>query len=160
MYSPERMCVAIFALGLIFCLNERISAEDKPPIPAALKKELRPAIEFTGKEAKEPFMDMISKIKETAVAVTEVPTESKPVVEEPPPQRPALPPLVIQGIIWGSSVPCVIIDSRVLKEGDLLGEVKIAKIGREGLELLYQGWNYTLPSPAAAVSLKSTEGGQ
>jgi hypothetical protein len=38
--------------------------------------------------------------------------------------------------------------------------MKIAKIGREGIEVLYKGWNYTLSSPAAAVSLKSAEGGQ
>jgi hypothetical protein len=150
MYSPKRILLAAFIPGMIFCFYQRLWSAEKPTEMELLVKELRPVVEFTGVESKEPFKDVFYKSKETAVEV-------KPVEKE---TQPPLPELSIQGIILGSSIPCVIINNAVLKEGESLGEIKISKIEKQGVKVLYKGWNYTLPSPAASISLKDPEGGK
>ena len=151
--SSGRILTILFILWLIACPQRTVWPAEKSVTPDSLVNELRPPVEFTGEESKEPFLDAISKNKEPAV---EVPV-AKPVEKEP---QPALPPLTIQGVIWGSSVPCVIINNQVVKQGELIGDVKVTKIDKQGIKLLYKGWDYSLSSPAALVSLKNSEGGK
>lgn len=153
MHTHKGIVLVMVALGLIFCPNQKLFSAEKAVEPAALVtdpllKELRPTVEFTGVKSKEPFKDVFYK---AAQAVVEV----KPVENE---TQPPLPALTIQGIIFGSRVPCVIIDNVVLKEGQSLGEIQVTKIEKEGIRLLYKGWNYNLPSPAASVSEKDPGG--
>lgn len=145
-----KIFIAAFILGALIFSSQALLAADKPRVPESLAKELRPRLEFTGEKSKEPFRDTLSKIKESEKVAT------KPAVKE---QRPALPQMTIQGIIWGSSVPCVIINNRVLKEGETIDDVKITKIGKEGVTASYQGWDYSLSSPAT-VSVKKSQGGK
>ncbi len=150
MYSPKRILLAAFIPGMIFCLYQKLWSAEKPLEMDVLIKELRPVIEFTGVASKEPFKDVFYKVKEPVV-------EAKPVEKE---TQPPLPGLTIQGIILGSSIPCVIINNEVLKEGESLGDIQITKIEKQGVRILYKGWNYTLPSPAASISMKDSEGGK
>jgi type II secretory pathway component PulC len=154
MHSHKGVVPVMVALGLIFCFSQKLLFAEKPVEPASLPapflKELRPAVEFTGVESKEPFKDVFYKVPQAVVEV-------KPVENE---TQPPLPELTIQGIIFDSSVPCVIMNNVVLREGQSLGEVQVTKIEKEGVRLLYKGWNYTLPSPAASVPKKDHEGGK
>ncbi|MFA5155983.1 MAG: general secretion pathway protein GspB [Candidatus Omnitrophota bacterium] len=138
--------IAVLILGALILPAQALLAEDKPLVPESLVKELRPSMEFTGEESREPFKDTLYQIKEPEKV------ETKPVAKE---QRPALPQMTVQGIIWGSSIPCVIINNQVYKEGDTISEVKITKIGKEGIAAEYKGWDYNLSSPAAvAIAIK------
>ena len=142
-------------LGLIFCFSQKLLSAEKSiePVTVAvdpLLRELRPVVEYTGVETKEPFRDVFYKIKEPVIDVKPVEVETQP----------PLPELTIQGIIFGSNVPCVIINNAVLREGQSLGEIQVTKIDKGGVRILYKGWNYTLPSPASLIPEKDPEGGK
>jgi hypothetical protein len=148
----KAILIAMFVAAIAFCANEGIFAAGQTEVPEALVKELRPTLEFNEEQVKEPFTEVFSKIKEAPVDV--------PVKKADVPVQPPLPGMTIQGVIWGSSVPCVIINNRVLREGDSIDEVKVTKIEKEGVKLSYRGWNYNLPSPAGAATFINPEGGK
>jgi len=65
-----------------------------------------------------------------------------------------LPPLIVQGIIWGGNLPQAIINNTVLRVGDTIAEVKIVRIDKEGVEVFYSGRSYLLSSPAGNTESK------
>ncbi len=93
-----------------------------------------PTVEYKAGMLRDPFQGYKEE-KETAQAASEAMV--KP-----------LPALTVQGIVWGGSIPQAIINNKVLKEGDLIGEVKITKINKEGIEVFYTGRPYLISSPA------------
>jgi hypothetical protein len=149
-YIPQ-MLMAILALGmLIYPGAKALSADSIITVPSHIINELRPAMEFKGGESREPFMDTLSQTKEPGPAAKPLPKQ----------QKPALPALTMQGVIWGSQIPCIIINNKVLKEGEIINDVKIVKIGKEGIDVSYKGWDYSLSSPAVSAVVKNPEGGE
>lgn len=49
-----------------------------------------------------------------------------------------LPPLRIQGVLWGGRTSMVIIDGKFFKAGESFGEIEIVNIDDEGIHLLYR----------------------
>lgn len=150
--------IFFFAASLLFAVNPA-RGEEKTLSESSVMTGIRPKIEYVTKAAKEPFLDYFTK-KQPVTQVT-VETEVAAVVatEELKP-KPPLPTLTVQGIIWGGSVPCAIINNKVVKQGDSIEEVELIKIKKESIEVLYQGWNYSLPSPAGLSLDKKPEGGE
>jgi len=50
-----------------------------------------------------------------------------------------LPALSIEGLIWNTRIPQAIINGKVVRVGDVIEDVKILKIDKEGIEVEYQG---------------------
>lgn len=99
----------------------------------------RPSVEFTADRARDPFRSYIQEEKQKPIEIktgTEVPAFNAPA-------------LTVEGVVWGSAVTtCAIINGKVVKAGDVIEGAKVLEIKKEGIKLFYQGWKYTLPSPA------------
>jgi hypothetical protein len=117
-------CGALFAQG-----NPLQPAEEAVSVPA---------VEYKAGMLRDPFQGYKEE-KETAQVTPEAMV--KP-----------LPALTVQGIVWGGSMPQAIINNKVLKEGDVIDEVKITKINKEGIEVFYTGRPYVISSPASNAS--------
>lgn len=140
-------------LGIALFFEAESPAAEQSASLDALAKELRPSVEFHEEQVKELFMDTLPKAKVAAPVVA----PAAAVVQQQ--VQPILPSMTIQGVIWGSSVPCVIIDNRVLKLGESINEVKITGIGKKGVEVLYSGWKYNLSLPGEGLFVNNTTGG-
>lgn len=150
--------IFFFVASLLFAANPA-RGEEKTLSGSSMMANIRPKIEYVTEAAKEPFLDYFTK-KEPVTQVTVETEGAAAVAPEEPKPKPSLPSLTVQGIIWGGSVPCAIINNKVVKQGDSIKEVKLIKIEKERIEVLYQGWNYSLSSPANLSSDKKPEGGR
>lgn len=73
-----------------------------------------------------------------------------------------MPALEIQGLFWGGKFPQAIINNRIVREGDTIGEVKIISIKKDGVTVLFSNMEYKLSPPGVAnleSSQKSQKGG-
>lgn len=93
-------------------------------------------VEYRAEDFEDPFGTM---------ATTEEPGEKKKEVKVE--ARP-LPPLSIQGLIWGGNFPQAIVNEQVVKIGDTINEVRIVDIKKEGLVVSFQGQEHNIPSPS------------
>jgi len=92
-------------------------------------------VKYSADSLKDPFEVYSEKKKEQE---PEAKLKAKP-----------LPPLTVQGIIWGTPLPQAIINGKVLKIGDMIDGVEITRIDKEGVEVFYAGRSYFLASPAS-----------
>jgi hypothetical protein len=125
--------IFIFILFSLLFAQQEQAGEKKQTEAGAIS---RPAINYTAEKSRDPFKAYV-KIEE------EKPVEVKVEVPVSPP------PLTIQGIVWGGPTPVVIIDNKVAKTGDTIGEVKVVKIGKEGVTILYKNKEFILSSSVA-----------
>jgi len=65
------------------------------------------------------------------------------------------PSLAIQGLVWGGSFPQAIINNKVVKTGDKIGDCIIVGIDKDGVIVSSGGKEFKLPSPASGI--KSTK---
>jgi hypothetical protein len=99
-------------------------------------------VAYTSEDLRDPFEGY----------VTEEPLHA----DEPLPEEDVvLPALTIAGITWGSSFPQAIINDKVVKAGDMVGDVQIISIAKEGLTFLYRKKQFILPAPGAGGAQKS-----
>ncbi|MDD5568207.1 MAG: hypothetical protein PHY88_03275 [Candidatus Omnitrophica bacterium] len=100
----------------------------------------RPAVTYSGQGLRDPFKPLITKEKEEDTKKNiqkEVPKETRP-----------LPEMKVQGLLWGGVFPQAIINNKVVKAGDMIGEVKVAEISKEGVTVIFSNMEYKLSSPA------------
>ncbi|MDD5255039.1 MAG: hypothetical protein PHR11_03185 [Candidatus Omnitrophica bacterium] len=96
---------------------------------------LRPAqVEYRAEDLEDPF----------GAEVIEQPQEKK----EEKVEVKQLPPMVIQGLIWGGALPQAIVNEKVVKVGDIIEEARVVDIRKDGLIVSFQGEEHTIPSPA------------
>jgi len=98
---------------------------------------LRNKVEFPDEIFKDPFKSVLPEIQKTAT-----------VVQEEYKEEVALPVVNIQGLIWGGKEPLAIINNKVYKVGDLIEDIKIINIEKEGVSVIYRGKNFVLPAPS------------
>jgi len=99
---------------------------------------LRPEqVEYRAEDFEDPF----------GIELIEQPVEKK---EEKVEVRP-LPPMEIQGLIWGGNFPQAIVNEKVVKVGDTIEEARVIEIRKDGLKVLFQGEEHLVPSPAKLV---------
>jgi len=100
----------------------------------------RPAVRYSGQGLRDPFKPLVIKEKEGDTKKNiqkEVPKETRP-----------LPEMKVQGLLWGGVFPQAIINNKVVKTGDMIGEVKVAGISKEGVTVIFSNMEYKLSSPA------------
>jgi hypothetical protein len=101
----------------------------------------RPKVEYKAPGSRDPFEPLVVEEKVTSVVAPEPPKE--------------LPNFTVQGLVWGGVFPQAIINDQVVKKGDVLGDVKIVEIGKEGVTVLFGNKEYVL-SPSAVGSQQPT----
>lgn len=133
---------AFSLLFLIFCPMKLFAAGQLDEIKRLQEREreqqqaiIRPAVSYQGRNYKDPF-----RSRQQA---------------DPSQQNlagmPALPPMTIQGIVWGSDIPQAIVNNQVVRVGNALGSVHIISIKKEGIKVIFQGQEYFLPAPASGI---------
>lgn len=121
--------------AVLFCFGkDGRCAENTPSLSEEL---LRPKVEYAVKNQNNPFRNYITE--EAPVEINRATA-----VEE----KISLPAFTIQGLIWGVNTPCAIVNNKVVRQGDSIDEVKISEIRKEGIDLLYKGKKFYLPSPS------------
>jgi hypothetical protein len=113
-------------MGMLFPIKIAGSEE-----PAASETKVAPAkVEYKSENLRDPFRP--ERIKEEQ---PKAPTEKR-----------ALPSLDITGMVWGGKLAQAIINNKVVKAGDIIdGEVRIIDVGRNGVTILFDNQQYTLP---------------
>ena len=108
-------------------------ATERPaPPPGGLPQEVAPTeLDYTAEQLRDPFVSLLPQ---------EVSADSSPK---------ALPSLRLQGLMYGSVRPRAIIEGKVVKEGDHVGEVEVVQILRDGVLLTYQNRRFFLRSGPA-----------
>lgn len=103
------------------------------------EEQKKAAVEYKAENLRDPFMGYLPKPKDLGTG----PGKDREPVIAPPQIRP-LPPLTIQGIIWGGKFPQAIINNKVVKTGDFIDEVKIIEINKEGITVSFDNRKYVL----------------
>lgn len=130
-----------FAANTSGLIEEYEKQEKRINIDDILKK---PDVSYDAIDARDPFLELIKK--ESPVETTE---EGLP--EDLSAQ------FSIQGIIWGSSIPQAIINSKVVKVGDTIDGARIIEISKTGIVVFYNNRRYTLASPGSSGVIKPPE---
>lgn len=145
------------ALFLLLDFSQIASAERK----SGLIKKIN--LKYTGSKFRDPFSPqiLISEEKEEIIDAEETIEVSKSKISE-------LFSLSIQGIIWNTDNPLVIINNQVLRKGEALlvakGEnatekIKIMDIDKDGVTIMYSNQMEKLLSPAATKLRKRNDKG-
>jgi len=134
---------ADFAQSKIMDGNE-ISKKESVAVNIDKAEEIvRPIVTYSGAGLKDPFAPAV--VKEKKEQETEARVEVKP-----------LPELKVQGLLWGGIFPQAIINNKVVRVGDTLGEVKITAITKEGVTVLFANMEHKLSSPAVTGPQQSS----
>ncbi len=97
----------------------------------------RPKVEYNASVCRDPFI--IQQAKEGTV-------------EKPMEAEITLPVLKIQGIVWGGKNPQAIINGKVFKIGGVIDDAHIVDINKNGVDIFFQGRQFSIPAPAAAYA--------
>lgn len=125
----------LLLITFAFCLIEIKAIPESPQ-----DISLRPKLEYTTEGARDPFQPP-RKNKEIK--------QDMPISAAPQPvEKIPLPPLTVSGIVWGGVFPQAIINDRVVKPGDNIGEVNIVAISKDGITVSFANRIYNLSSPA------------
>lgn len=105
------------------------------------EKIVRPEVEYIAGGYRNPFKKLIEK--------TDIKSEVNQAAQKPKQEEMPPPPwFTVQGIVWGGDFPQAIIDNKVVKAGDSIEGYLIKDISKEGVTLLFKGFEYKLSSPA------------
>ncbi|MFA6384498.1 MAG: general secretion pathway protein GspB [Candidatus Omnitrophota bacterium] len=125
----------MIAAGSALFINISIaSGQDAPPQPEGPDTA---NVSYTSMRLRDPFLPCVRK---EMVSVAELQDTAAA----------ALPPLTISGITWGSSFAQAIVNGKVVRAGDMIDDVKVVSISKEGLVLLYNSQQVTIPAPGAS----------
>lgn len=138
---------AIIFLVFLFNPMRLFSAEDvsfNSEDLDSLRDPFTPQLPLPPTEETEKPME-IQKLPEQKVEkkVPQLPSPPpKPMVEEPikPPE------VKIVGLIWNTDHPQAIVNDRIVQVGDQIGEWKIQKIDRDGIEISFQDKKIFIPT--------------
>jgi hypothetical protein len=158
------MCIS----ALIFFLSNTAWPADAPqsnegPLDP-IADFLRPRVEFLASKARDIFKNFIDDEEEPEDTqnpdVNKVPRTGDPEVGVEPPVIP--PQLTVQGMVWGSAIPQVIMNNKILKVGDSIEGAKIVSIDEEGINISFRKKTFKINSPSGPklnYPEKSREGG-
>lgn len=122
-------------------ISEAEAGKGAPPSENREKQDeaIRPEIKYSGEGLKDPFLPLVREKK----------IETMPVVRQEETVK-ELPPLTVQGLIWGGAFPQAIINNKVVRAGDSIGEVRVKTIDDEGVVVLFANMEHKLLPPAAS----------
>jgi hypothetical protein len=90
---------------------------------------------YMASDKRDPLENLFPKPEQPKEAIPEVESE---VVEENLP--PKIPPLLVEGMIWGGNRPQAIINSKVYDVGDMVEGGKIVSIDTNGVKIDFNGY--------------------
>lgn len=163
----------VVVLGVILVMTWRWThrstlpplAQAPPPAPvAANASELEQTLPVSGEGLAEPFQTqdlgtlrdpfqlpslLQDRLRQRELAQEEESrrrTKSEPSREEEPVKPP---PLVLQGVLWGTARPQAIINRKIVSVGDTLEGAKILAVSKEGVTISFEGQTFqmSLPQP-------------
>jgi hypothetical protein len=117
-------------LGTAIFFEASMAEETVAPQQVTLESE---KMEYKSEGLKDPFEEEKIEIKEEPQQ-----GEAKP-----------LPPLQIQGIVWGGNFPQAIINNRVLRSGDTIEGARITDIAKSGITIFFDNRRYNLPASSS-----------
>ena len=136
----------VFAVDTQAQTVKSLIAEEGTVAPETI---LRPKIEYKAETLRDPFQGPITK---GAVGGEKIRSgggsESK------------VPPLKVQGVIWGGSLSQAIINNKVVTIGDDIEGAKIIYIDRQGITVIFEGKQYRLLSPGVGDTSGEAQGGK
>ncbi len=129
-------------------MGEAEKAQEKPSGP----KILRPVVNYQSQEYRDPFQKYQDEERARDGGPARTEEDASSIAAS----------MQIQGIIWGGRFPQAIVNNKVVKVGDSVGETRIIEIKKDGITVLINNRNYTIPAPAsgAVPSPKGQKGGQ
>jgi len=131
--SPSSSAPAMRSLpATIQILREKLAggmADEAPTAPAGLPSAQPPRVSYTAGSLRDPFQSLLLSAPKPVTPTTPGPAP----VAAPQPVAPTLPPVTIQGVVWGDPPPRAIIDNDVYRIGDTVGGAVITAIGRGGV---------------------------
>jgi hypothetical protein len=129
-------------------VNEEIANLDKPQKAPLSDRMERRQVQYDSQNSRDPFQGPMARLPD-AMGTGSTNKEN----EEG--SQPVLPPLTVQGIVWGGGFPQAIINNKVLKPGDTLRvpseerEITIISIDKEGVLVTFADRQYNLRTSAA-----------
>jgi len=115
----------LFLAGIAFCAAFVAWAEES--------SFTRPPVQYKAAALRDPFTNNLPK-KGGAAGDT----------------KGGPPTLTVTGVLWGSKTPQAIINSKVVKIGDVIEKAEVIDINKEGVSVRYGEQEYLLNSPAVA----------
>lgn len=131
----KRAGFAFVACGTIVCSIASPALCQEETVPAAQSEYVK-TVPYTSENFRDPFEAYIKK-EEVALPVTQLIAEENFVP----------PPVAVSGITWGSSFPQAIVNGKVVRAGDVIDDVQVISISKEGLVLSYKNQRFSLPAP-------------
>jgi hypothetical protein len=113
-----------------------LSADDK--VNEQMEQAIHPKVEYKADELRDPFRIPPALISQEM----DISLPAKTAEENK-----RIPSLRLQGVIWGGSIPLVIIKDKILKIGDTIEDCRILEINKDGVVIFYIDKKYTLPLP-------------
>ena len=134
--NPGLIVLGVVLLTMGVFQVKTLSAAQPENSPGQQEQINRPKVEYKAQGLRDPFQPLLTEQKVNNVAV---PQEEKP-----------LPNFTVQGVVWGGVFPQAIINDKIVKIGDMLGEAKILEIDKKGITVLFANKEYVL-SPSVAT---------
>ena len=147
-------CIAV-AVGLFACAQDAWALFSSKRMIDEVEKETsstyvpekeetitRPVVRYQGDDERDPFREYVEeqKVESAAPGVPRIAIVENVSLPEV---------LTVQGIMWGGRFPQAIINNKVVRKGDSLGDVRVLEISKDGVKLFYRSRNFLLPAPAA-----------
>lgn len=109
---------------------------------------LRPVIEYSSGDLRDPFGDLFQLAAEREKKEKEMQSIQSPQeTTEPEKPLPSLDKFQVQGVVWGGKFPQAIINNKILGVGDSIEGVEIVSIEKKGITLNFAGRMATLATP-------------
>ncbi len=136
---------------------EKMETSTKADVqPSAEDVLKRVKLEYKAENLRDPFQKYFVIPQPT---FGEIPEESEEVSPEKSAEdEAAISAIKLQGLIWGGNIPQAIINESVVKAGDVVDNMQIIEINKDGVSVLFNNRVYNLSSPAS-VNLKDANKG-
>lgn len=113
--------------------------------------------EYTSSGLRDPFENWLPRPEPLPLAPEE-PSAAPVAAVEAPKAQVAPPEIALEGIVAGGPRPQAVIQGKIVRVGDTISGARIAKITKEGIEVMFEGETFMIPAPSRAV--KTTQGGK
>jgi len=134
-----RISVFYFVLSLLVSLSYLTFADENKADNNSEGLILRPVIEYSSGDLRDPFMDLyqLSLEKQHKTDGENVQVSPDDTVTKKP--LPDLKKFKVQGVIWGGKLTQVIINNKILSVGDTIDDAEIVSIGKKVIVLNFSG---------------------
>lgn len=128
----RKVLILLLVLVIVFETTPSVFARKKKEKP---QKKEKKEIKYIGLDAKRnPFI-----VPKVVIKILNRPQDIALTKED---KAVKLPKVDLQGIVWAKGMPQAIVNDRVIKIGDYIGDFEVKEITREGIKLFLKGKDY------------------